>query len=142
MVLTPTYHVFEMYKGFQEATYLPTEITCKSMNVRRDYNKKDDKSQRNVPLVSASAAKKQDGSIIIALANVSLDKAQDVELSLDGIQAKTVNGRILTCKNITDFNDFEHPDRVKPTVFNGAKLKKGKLTASLPAKSIVVINIK
>ena len=26
MVLTPTYHVFEMYKPFQDATSLPTDI--------------------------------------------------------------------------------------------------------------------
>ena len=27
MLLTPTYHVFEMYKPFQNATLLPTELT-------------------------------------------------------------------------------------------------------------------
>ena len=26
MVLTPTYHVFEMYTPFQEATYIPIDL--------------------------------------------------------------------------------------------------------------------
>ena len=76
------------------------------------------------------------------MANVSLDKAQKIDINLDGFTGKTVTGRILTCKNITDYNDFEHPDVVKPAQFKGAKLKKNVLTAEIPAKSIVVINIK
>ena len=58
MVLTPTYHVFEMYKGFQEATYLPMDVNVDSMKVR---------DNRIVPLVNTSAAKQTDGSIIISL---------------------------------------------------------------------------
>lgn len=139
MVLTPTYHVFEMYKGFMDATHLPLEIKCDSMDVRGDSNAK---SGRRIPLLSASAAKQKDGSVIISLANVSLNDAQDVELSLDGMDAKTVSGRMLSCKYIADYNDFEHPETVTPQEFKGAKLKKGALKMQVPAKSIVVINIK
>ena len=49
---------------------------------------------------------------------------------------------MLTSKKITDYNDFEHTDVVKPVDFKGAKLKKNILKLSLPAKSIVVVNVK
>lgn len=139
MVLTPTYHVFEMYKGFQEATYLPMDFKCDSITVRGDKHAKDG---RKIALLNTSAAKQTDGSIIVSLANVSLDKAQKIDINLDGYTGKTVTGRILTCKNVTDYNDFEHPEVVKPADFKGAKLKKNVLTAEIPAKSIVVLNIK
>ncbi len=140
MVLTPTYHVFEMYKGFQEATYLPIDVTkCDSMSVRGDNHSK---SGRNIPVVSASAAKRTDGSIVISLVNVDVDKAQTVEMDIDGAQLKTIDGRILTCKNVADYNDFDHPNRVAPTAFKDAKLKKGVLSVKVPAKSIVVLNLK
>ncbi len=140
MVLTPTYHVFEMYKGFQEATYLPIDVTkCDSMSVRGDNHSK---SGRNIPVVSASAAKHTDGSIVISLVNVDVDKAQTVEMDIDGAQLKTIDGRILTCKNVADYNDFDHPNRVAPTAFKDAKLKKGVLSVKVPAKSIVVLNLK
>lgn len=139
MVLTPTYHVFEMYKGFQEATYLPMDFKCDSIMVRGDQHAKNG---RKIALLNTSAAKQTDGSVIISLANISLDKAQKIDINLDGFTGKTVTGRILACKSITDFNDFEHPKTVKPADFKGAKLKKNVLTAEIPAKSIVVLNIK
>jgi alpha-N-arabinofuranosidase len=146
MVLTPTYHVFQMYTPFQEATYLPVDLQTEEMKVRRDWKKAVDEqnkdSYRTLPLVSVSAAKAKDGSMVVSLANVSLDKPQELSINLDGFSAKTVTGRILTSKNVSDFNDFEHPDRVQPADFKDAKLKKGALTVKLPAKSIVVLNVK
>lgn len=143
MVLTPTYHVFEMYRPFQEATYLPLELTCGELKARRDMNRETDGSagngSRTVPVISASAAKTADGSIVIALANVSLDKRQEVEISLDTNGIKQVTGRILTSRNITDCNDFENPERVRPAVFKDAGIKNGKITVDMPEKSVVVL---
>lgn len=139
MVLTPTYHVFEMYKGFQNATYLPMDIQCDSMQVRGDNHARDG---RKIPLLSTSAAKTEDGSIIISLANVDVDNDQNVQINIDATTAKSVTGRMLTCKSINDFNDFEHPNVVAPVDFKNAKLKKNVLTVKVPAKSIVVLNVK
>ncbi len=133
MVLTPTYHVFEMYKGFQDATYLPTTVTCDSMNVR---------DNRTIPTVSASAAKTKDGSVIVSLVNVNLEKGKTIELEFDDNKAKSLSGRILTCKNITDFNDFDHPENVTPRQFKDAKIKGNTLKVKMPAKSIVVLTLK
>ena len=139
MVLTPTYHVFDMYKGFQEATYLPMDITCDSIAVRGDQHAKDG---RKIPVLNTSAAKQTDGSLIISLSNISLDKDQTISIDLKGFAAKNITGRILTSKNVTDYNDFEHPDVIKPMEFKKAKLKKNIITAEIPAKSIVVLNVK
>lgn len=144
MVLTPTYHLFKMYQGFQEATALPLDLQCETMNVRNDYHKPYSETNKNVlPLVSASAAKKQDGTVIMSLVNVKLDKEQKITVNLDGLaSAKNVTGTILTSKKIDDYNDFDHPNSVQPAAFTGAKLKKGTLTVTLPAKSIVVLEVK
>ncbi|MGN1263210.1 MAG: alpha-N-arabinofuranosidase [Prevotella sp.] len=139
MVLTPTYHVFEMYKGFQEATYLPIDIKVDSISVRGD---KHAKNGRKVPALSVSAAKQTDGSVIISVTNVSLDKSQKININLEGYTGKTITGRILTCKKVTDYNDFDNPEIVKPADFKNAKLKKNTVVTDIPAKSIVVLNIK
>jgi alpha-N-arabinofuranosidase len=146
MVLTPTYHVFEMYKPFQEATFLPLDLKCEKMRVRHDMNKQLDESRddgyRTLPLISASAAKTTDGSMVISLSNVSLDKKSEITIDLGGFKGKNVSGRILTSKSVADYNDFEHPDRVKPEPFKDAKIKKGTLTVKVPAKSLVVLEVK
>ncbi len=147
MVLTPTYHVFEMYTPFQEATYLPLDLQTEIIAVSKAYFKEKegakDAGYRPCPMLSASAAKTQDGCIVLALTNVSLDKDQTVTVSLDGFKAKSVSGRILTSKKADDYNDFQHPDRVQPQAFSGAKLAKdGSLSVAMPAKSVVVLTLK
>ncbi|MBO4849894.1 MAG: alpha-N-arabinofuranosidase [Prevotella sp.] len=145
MVLTPTYHVFEMYKPFQEATFIPLDLQCKQMRVRHEMNKAMDETKddgfRTLPLISASAARTTGGSTVISLANVSIDKASEVTVNLGNLKAKNVTGRILTSKSVADYNDFDHTDRVKPVPFKDAKLKKDQLTLKLPAKSIVVLEL-
>ena len=133
MVLTPTYHVFRMYQPFRDAKALSLDVTCDSMKVR---------DNRTIPMISTSAAKTKEGYLVVSLANVSLDKAQEVEFTTDGMTAKTVKGEILTSKNIADYNDFNHPDTVKPVAFKDIKIKKNTIKAKIPAKSIVVLNIK
>ena len=93
-------------------------------------------------MLSASAARTKDGSLVLAITNVSLDKAQTIDFQLAGYQAKQVSGEILTSKNVADFNDFQHPEVVAPKAFKNAKLKKNVVTVEVPAKSIVVLNIK
>lgn len=140
MVLTPTYHVFHMYRDFQEATYLPIDVKTDSIAVPGGgmHRQADGK----IPIVDVSAAKKQDGTIVIALANTSLEKAQDVELALDNATLKTATGRVLTGKKVDDYNDFEHPDVVKTTDFKNIKLKKNTVKMTIPAMSVVVVNLK
>lgn len=133
IVLTPTYHVFEMYKGFMDAMYLPTAVQCEKMQVGNN---------RTVPLISSTAARKKDGSIVISLANTSLDKDQTVSVSLEGGSLKTVTGRILACKSITDYNDFDRPNIVSPAAFKDAKLKNNVIKVKVPAKSIIVLDVK
>ena len=147
MVLTPTYHVFQMYTPFQEAIYLPLDLKCEEKTVQHDWKKSiDEKGSRQLPLISASAAKTTDGNIVLSLVNVSLDKAQELSLDLEGFKASKntmVSGRILTSKAIGDYNDFEHPTRVQPADFTGAKFAKdGRLSVKLPARSIVVLTVK
>ncbi len=131
MALTPTYHVFEMYRVHQDATYLPLDITSDTKVT----------GKWTVPVVSASASQKN-GVTHITLANIDLDSERNIKLNLSGLKIKSATGRILTSKNITDCNTFEKPELVKPQQFNGAKVVNGELVIQLPAKSIVVLEIK
>ena len=133
MVLTPTYHVFRMYNVHQDATFLPLDLKCEREIVRGD---------RIVPMVSATASRDANGVIHISLSNVHLDEAQEIDINLEGLKVKNVTGEILTSKHITDHNTFENPNVVAPKAFNGAKINKGALKVTLPAKSIVVLEVK
>lgn len=75
MMLTPTYHVFEMYKVHQDATFLPMDLICDKALVR---------DNREVPMLSASASRDKSGVIHITLANVDTDNTQNITLDLQG----------------------------------------------------------
>lgn len=133
MVLTPTYHVFEMYNVHQDATFLPLDLQCERKIVRGD---------RIVPMVSATASRNKEGVVHISLSNVDLTESQDITLSLGDMSIKSVTGCILTSESIDDYNSFEHSDVVVPRDFKGAKIQKNGLQVKLPAKSIVVLEVK
>ena len=133
MVLTPTYHVFEMYNVHQDATFLPADLQCAYKNVR---------DARNVPMISSTASRDKEGRIHVSLSNISLTESADVTINLEGINGKQVSGRILTADKIDDYNTFENPEVIAPKAFKDAKIQKGALLVKIPAKSIVVLEIK
>lgn len=132
MLLTPTYHVMEMYNVHQDAQLLP--VTLRSP----DYVFGNDK----LPAVSVSASKDKDGNTHISLANIDAAKTQTISVDLRGAAFKTVTGRILSSKKLQDFNSFEEPNKIQPAVFNGAKLNGSKLELALPPFSVVVLTLK
>jgi len=131
MLLTPTYWVYYLYKVHQDATLLPVSINSGiyEMNGKR------------IDAISVSASKDKAGKIHITLVNIDPNKAQTVETDLRGFTAKKVSGKVLTSAKITDHNTFDKPNTVYLKDFNDAKLSGGKLNITLPAKSVVLLEI-
>jgi alpha-N-arabinofuranosidase len=132
MILTPTYHVFEMYKVHHDATLLPVDLDC------GDYQFDDEK----VPVIDVSASKDKSGKVHVTLCNLDPGNAAEVACKLIGIEAEKVSGRVLTANDMTAHNTFGSPETVKPAAFNDFSLSNDMLTVKLPAKSVVVLEIK
>jgi len=132
MVLTPTYHVFHMYRGFQDATVLPIEVKSPWYN----------KDQWVVPSVSAIAARGTDGVVRVAMTNVDPNRAASVQVAVSGLTPAGVTGQVLTAPTIQSHNDFGSGEVVKPAAFTGASVAGGTLSATLPAKSVVVLELR
>lgn len=131
LILTPTYHVMEMYNVHQDAKLLP--ITIKTSNYVL--------GNQQLPAVSCSASRDSLGVTHISLVNIDAKKAQDITLNLKGGKYSGVTGRILT-GSMQDHNTFENPDKVKPAAFTGASLKGSSLSVKLPPCSVVVLELK
>ena len=132
MILTPTYHVMEMYSVHQDAEWLP--LTIKT----NDYTSGNDK----LPAVSGSASRDKNGATHITLTNIDAKANQDITISVKNAKFKTVSGRILTSTKLQDFNSFENPNKISPAVFKGADIKGDILKVKLPAHSVVVLELK
>jgi alpha-N-arabinofuranosidase len=130
MILTPTYHVYDMYTVHHDARLLPTDVQA------TDYVSGSDK----IPTVNGSASQKE-GKIHVSLCNLNAGDAAEVTCELRGAKAKSISGRVLTANEITGHNTFEHPDSVHPEEFRAFKTTETGFSATLPARSVVVLEI-
>ena len=131
MVLTPTYHVFEMYKVHQDATLLPVELTTPDYKL----------GKKTVPSLHASASRDKAGRIHLSLVNLDPRHDLPVAVKLAGAEARTVTGRVLTAASMDAHNTFENPDAVKPSSFTGFEREGGDVALALPAKSVVIMEV-
>jgi len=132
LVLTPTYHVFDMYKVHQDATRLELELSSEPYRF----------GDAVIPKLSASASRDGEGRINLTVCNLDHADGATLEVELRGVGAvKSVSGLVLTAENMQAHNTFDEPEAVKPVPFGGAKAEGGKLRADLPAKSVVRITL-
>jgi alpha-N-arabinofuranosidase len=131
IALTPTYYVFEMYTAHHDAKLLPTELQSP------DYQLGDQK----VPALNVSASRDTAGKIHITLCNLNPTAAAELVCQLQGAKPQKLSGRVLTASEMTAHNTFEKPDDLKPAEFNGGQVAGDGFTLSLPAKSVVVLEI-
>jgi alpha-L-arabinofuranosidase len=132
MILTPTYHVLEMYNVHQDAMLLPVTISSK------DYVFGNEK----LPAVSVSASRNKEGVTHITFANIDSKNKQSISIDAFGAKYKSVSGRVLTSTQLQDYNSFETPDKIKPVDFKGASIKNDVLKVELPPFSVVVLELK
>ncbi len=127
MLLTPTYHVFDMYQQHMDARRVPLQITAP------DYVN----GMQKIPAVNASASLDARGRLFITLVNI--DPASDITLraELPGAAYKKLSGKLLGSAAFTDINTFENKTKIVPVVFKGAQIKAHDLVVKLPRHSVV-----
>jgi alpha-L-arabinofuranosidase len=132
MILTPTYHVMEMYNVHQDAKLIPLVVQSP------DYVFNGQK----LKAVSASASKDAAGLTHISIVNIDAKQSQEISIDVPTGGYKGVTGKILTSAKLQDHNTFEQSDKIKPATFKDVQLKNGKLQLKLPPFSVVVLELK
>lgn len=129
IVLTPTYHVFELYKVHHDATLLPLDIQCEQYGV----------GEQGMPALSGTASRNQAGQVHLTLANLDPNRSLPVTCTVHGQTVNQISGRILTAETIDTHNTFDQPNLVQPRAFDGVTIHNGNLAITLPAKSVVAL---
>lgn len=129
IILTPAYHVMEMYNVHQDAMMIPVEL----QNIF--YKEGND----SLPAISVSASRNQQGLTHISLVNIDHVNANTVHIQIEGPQLTLANGRILQSCSIQDFNSFQNPGKISPHAFSGVKAREKEWVITLPAGSVVVL---
>ena len=131
IILTPTYHVMEMYNVHQDATMIPVSL----QNVF--YKEGND----SLPAISISASMDGHGLIHVSLVNIDPEKTNLVRIQWKGPVLKFDSARILQSSKIQDHNSFNEPDKIMPRPFQGALIKDTEWQVYLPPASVVVLTL-
>jgi alpha-N-arabinofuranosidase len=132
MLLTPTYHVFRMYRVHQDATLIPVELSAPEYKL----------GQSSVPSLNVSASRDKEGRLHLSIVNLDPRRPAEITTRVAGSTVKSVNGEVLTAQTMNASNTFDAPNAVRPTPFNGYKIQDTRLILSIPSKSVVVLELR
>ncbi len=126
-ILTPTYHVFDLYRVHRNSRKLPVEVQAKPLD-------------HGVPSVFGFASIKDD---IIHVNVINSDDTSCCQVKLEFDQSVDfVSSRALYSDRPTDFNSAQSPDRVKIRDGRPPVGRNGAWVADLPAASVSVYQFK
>ena len=137
MLLTPTYHVFDLYQGHQDATSLPLDVGAERYGI----------GDESIPAVSASASRDATGRVLLTMSNLDPSRPHEVSAEVRGpgwsdANGPAVSGRILTADTMQAHNTFDDPHAVRIAPFDDVRYASGMLHASLPAMSVVALQFR
>lgn len=125
MVLTPTYHVFDLYKGHQESTLIESYV-------QQDMSGTE---EAQVPTLHVSASEGDGGETRITLANLSASEPQTARCMLSGREFASVKGRYIY-GDMNDCNEFDKPPKISIKTMPDIKLADNCFTVELPSCSV------
>jgi alpha-N-arabinofuranosidase len=133
MILTPTYHVFEMWKAHQDAQLLPTHLSCEEYSSGKE----------SIPSVSASASKDDAGQIHLTLCHTDPAQSASLEIELRGANLQNVSGRVLTASKLNAHNTFNASQAVTPRDLRDEEIRLDGhcLLVNLPPASVAALSI-
>ena len=132
MLLTPTHHVFDLYKVHQDSILLPSSLETEEYSFGNE----------SIPKISSSVSMDTNGLIHISLCNVDPVKEVDISCILRDKDIHKVSGSILCGKFMNHHNSFDQPDALVPGKFEGFKITKEGIDVTLPPMSVLVLEIK
>lgn len=131
LVLTPTYHVFEMNRGHHDATSLAVHVL--------DAPEPRDADGRPLQVVSASAST-TGPTALLSLSNLDAEASLTIDVDLRGRAVESASARVLTGDSAAAHNTAEAPDAVAPVVLE-AQLTGGTLRVTLPPHSFAAVTL-
>lgn len=126
MVLTPTYHVFNMYKHHQDATLVDSFIETSLIGVE----------EARVANLSESCSIDKDGKLHITINNLSITDSYTVNSAIVDMDVAIVQAEILS-NEMTAHNTFENPDVVQTKEFTNFTITKEGIDFVIPPCSVI-----
>lgn len=133
-IVTPTYHVFDMYTAHQGGESLRTMVSAPRSPYQRNGK------PASIRGLSASASLK-DKTLLLTITNPDLKQVRETEIALRGAGAKDIKVTVLSADQMNAHNDFSAPRAVEPKAGKATLRGDGILTFSAPPASVSRLEI-
>ena len=131
MILTPTYHVYDMYSVHQGAELVDSWIETKEIGI----------DGFHTPNLHESASIAEDGTLNATICNLSPTESAHICADVLG-NGYRLKEAFIVGGDMGDFNTFDQPDKVQVQPFTGCKLAEGRMMdIQVPASSVVRISL-
>ena len=132
LLLTPTYHVFELYKGHQNARQLESYVETGLIGM----------ADAVVPNLHVSASQSADGKTLITVANLGDTEPAALNVSLAGLgKLAKVEGRLLSGSGMDAHNTFDDLNAVAPQAMGDIDMTENGFAATMPACSVAAFAV-
>ena len=132
-LLTPTYHVFEMFAPHQGAKNVRTVFSVPNFSYDRN-----GKSAGFWGLSGSSSVKGK--QLTLTITNPHISEARETEIVIRGAKIASAKARILSSKDIHAHNTFENPKTVEPRN-ESVKFKNDALVFNFDAASVTRLQL-
>jgi len=129
--VTPTYHVFTMYKDHLNGDNVRTVFGAPDASYSLDGK------SREVARLMGSASH-SGGALTLTAAHTHLTDPLDTVIRISGGSVKSARATILTAPDVHAHNDFTHPDAVKPAAAQ-VEASGSELRLQIPPASVIRI---
>jgi alpha-N-arabinofuranosidase len=133
-VVTPTFHVFEMYMAHHGGTSLRTVFSAPTITYTRS-------GKPATFWGLAGSASLHDKELVVTAVNPHATEARDTEIVIRGASIQNASARVLTASDIHAHNSFENPRALEPKDTE-ARLRGQTLVVSLPPASVTRLNVR
>ncbi|MCI4591717.1 alpha-N-arabinofuranosidase [Sphingobium sp. BYY-5] len=130
MVVTPTYHVFDLYKAHQGAALIPVEVQAP------DYIEGDTR----LPGLSVSASKDKAGKLHLTIVNLDPARASNLHITLKSGTWRKASAQTLTADRIDTRIGFDAPDPFIPQPLP-TRISQGQVSVKIASKSVTLVEI-
>ncbi len=131
MVKTPTYQVFKMFSHHQDADLVESYVETSEVGVEEE---------NQIPNLSESVSIGKDGKLHITIANTALNVDYDINGIMIDTTPKNVKAEIIHGP-MDAYNDFDNAEAVTIKEFNCIKIDNNDIVFTIPACSIVHIEV-
>lgn len=123
MIKTPTYYVFYLLKGHQDATLLESHLENQEVD-----------GFAGLPMLNHTVSEAADGSRLLTLSNLSL--TETAQIAMTGMTGEVLSAQILNGE-ARDYNTFDDPDQVHCVEYHDYEKIEGGYRLIMPPCSVL-----